>query len=154
MDIFGSHYSANHSLWWLFEAHCVSLASVGLHCLILLFPLLHFPFLSHPYPLGLRIPSNLLLFAPGSVCRRTWMKEASVDSHGPLYVPLLQPITLCMTACPFPCLDKKLQGKGAVSSSSGLSLGRESSRCSIDEWVMWMMSEWWISLSTILEFLV
>lgn len=39
------------------------------------------------------------------------MKEASVDSHGTLYNPLLQIVIHCMTTCPFTCLDKEPHAK-------------------------------------------
>ena len=111
------------------------------------------PFSSSPLRPGLAHlkESFTLIFAPGSVFRRTRVKEASVDSHGPLYVPLLQHVPLCMTTCPFTCLDKEPHAKrSCVFLIYILSLGRESSRCSMDP----QMSEWWIGLLTILEFLV
>lgn len=74
-----------------------------------------------------------LIYVPGSVFGRTRVKEASMDSCGPLYVPLLQPVTLCMTTCGFTCLDKEPHGKrSCVFLICVLCLGRKSSRCSMD----------------------
>lgn len=154
MDIFGVHYSANHSPWWLWETHCVALASVGLHCLLFLFfpPLLQFPFLPHTWPLGLHISKDLTL----------WSMLQALFSEGPgwrklqwtqwsLHVLLWQPVPLCRTTCAFTRLDKEPHAERSCEFLiCVLRLGRKSGRCSMDPW----MSEWWIGFLPVLEFLV